>query len=271
MKKITLLLISIFVLVISLQQNIFACSCSSYDSVCQAYDSAESVFLGTVTKVVDAKMKSSSITTLPNGKQKRETVKGWKHYIKVEKTYKGFPQNEIILAIEDDYCSGIQYAVGSNLLLYANYDKEEKVWLGDGYCGRSGYPRQEDLYYLNGLPKTLTQTIISGNLRRFDEKPNKNRKRSERLPNSKLTISSKTNSYNLITDENGNYQIYDLPPDTYTITPETPKGLNFRFPIFYGFENLLNESNPVTVDLKENRCVGVGFVFKTDTSVSGKY
>lgn len=266
MKNFTLLLISAFIFVISLQQNIFACSCDGYSSVCEAYDYSEAVFLGTVIKVVDAKLKSSSITTLPNGKEKRETVKGWKHYIKVEKTYKGIPQNEIVLAIEDDYCSGIKYAVGSKLLLYASYDKREKVWLSDGYCGRSGSPRQEDLYYLNGLPNTLMQTMISGNFRRFDEKPDKNRKRSERLNNSKLTISSKTNSYNLITDENGNYQIYDLPPDTYTITPETPTGLKFRFHILYGFENIFNESKSVTVDLKENRCGGVSFIFKTDKS-----
>lgn len=275
MKKLTLLLTTIFFLFISLQQNIFACSCDRYLSVCQAYDSAESVFLGTVTKVVDTKIKSSWVETLPNGKEKRETVKGWKHYIKVEKTYKGTQQNEIVLAIENDYCSGIKYPVGSKLLLYVLYDKEGKVWLGDGYCGRSGYSRQEDLYYLNGLPKTLTQTIITGNFRRFEDKPDKNRKRSEILANSKLTISSKTNSYNLTTDENGNYQIYDLPPDTYEITPETLEGLIIRFPIYYGFggviEAVSNKSKSVTVDLKENRCVGVSFVFKTDTSVSGKY
>ena len=141
----------------------------------------------------------------------------------------------------------------------------------DGYCGRGVYPRQEDLYYLNGLPNTLSQTIISGNFFRFEDKPDKNNKRSERLSNSKLTISSKTNSYNLTTDENGNYQIYNLPPDTYSITPETPKGLKIWFLIYYGFENLFDESNSVTVDLKENRCVGVSFTFKTDNKISGRY
>lgn len=268
MKKLALLWTFRVCLIVSFQQNIFACSCVSYLSVCQAYDSAEVVFVGTVTKVVNAKLKSFSVTTLPNGKEKRETVTGWKHYIKVEKTYKGTSQNEIILAIEDDYCTGIKYEVGSKLLLYAYYDKEQKVWTGDGYCGRSGYQSEEDLNYLNGLPKTLTQTIITGRLFRFEDKSNKSIKRFEKLSNSKVTISSKTKSYDLTTDENGTYKVYDLPPDTYTIAPEIPKGLKIRSPIYYGFEqfteNLIGESISVTVDLKETRCGEVNFLFKTD-------
>lgn len=274
MKKLTLLLILTFGLVISLQQNIFACSCSGYPSVCQAYNSAEAIFLGTVTKVIDVKMKSSWATTLPNGKQKRDIVEGWKHYIKVEKTYKGTPQSEIVLVAENNSCSG-KFEVGAKLLLYAHFDKEGNAW-GIGYCGRStGIDgAQEDLLFLNELPKSLNRTLISGELSRYEDTPEQEFERTQNFSNANLTISSKTKTYNLTTDKNGIYQIYDLPIDTYTITPEIPKGLKIRFPMYFGFggflEDILNKSGSVTVDLKESRCVGVSFLFNTDNKISGK-
>jgi hypothetical protein len=274
MKKLALFWIFTLSFCFSLQQNILACSCGGYPSVCDAYNSADAVFVGTVTKVINAKMKSSWVTTLPNGKEKRDIVEGWKHHIKVEKTYKGNPQSEIVLAAEDNSCSG-KFEVGAKLLLYAYFDKEENTW-GIGYCGRnSGIEgAQEDLLFLDGLPNTLNRTLISGELSRYEDTPEKGFERTQTFANSKLTISSKTKTYNLTTDQNGVYQIYDLPIDTYKITPEIPNGLKIRFPIYYGFggflENILNESNSVMVDLKENRCVGASFLFNTNNKISGK-
>lgn len=275
MKKLTLLLTTIFFLFISLQQSILACSCAGYPSVCDAYGSAEAIYVGTVTKVVDVKeLKTEWVETLSNGKKKRIIAEGWKHYIKVEKTYKGTPQSEIILAAENSSCSG-KFEVGTRLLLYAYFDKEIDAWR-IGACGRSSSldGAKEDLLFLNGLPKTLNRTLISGELSRYEDTPEKGFERTQTFANAKLTISSKSKTYNLTTDQNGIYQIYDLPIDTYTITPEIPKGLKIRFPMYFGFggflEDILNESNSVMVDLKENRCVGISFLFNTDNKISGK-
>jgi hypothetical protein len=47
--------------------------------------------------------------------------------IRIEKTYKGEPPSEIILASENTSCGG-KFAVGSELLLYAQFIKELWMW-----------------------------------------------------------------------------------------------------------------------------------------------
>ena len=275
MRILILKLILVLLFLICSQQTVVACTCTGLPSVCDAYSSAKSIFVGTVTKVVNVNnLKSEWVETLSNGEKKRQIVSGWRHSISVEKTYKGTPQRQIVLAAENNSCSG-KFEVGSKLLLYAYFDKEINAWR-IGSCGRSSVIEggEQDLLFLEGLPKTLNRTLISGELSRYEDTPENGFEKTQNFANAKLTITSKSKTYNLTTDQNGIYQIYDLPIDTYKITPEIPKGLKIRFPMYYGFggflEDILNESNSVIVDLKENRCVGVSFLFNTDNKISGK-
>jgi hypothetical protein len=260
---------AVFILFLISQINVSACTCGGYPSVCDAYGSADAVFVGTVIKVeAVAALKTEKI----NGSA--ESIGGWKHLVKVEKTYKGNLPDEIFLAAEDNSCSG-DFKVGSKLLLYAYFNKEIKMWEISA-CGRNSRfeTANDDLLFLNGLPKTSNKTRISGDLARYEDTIESSFTRTQSFAGAKLKIASKIKTYEVTTDRNGIYEIYDLPSDVYTITPEIPKGLKIRFPIYYGFggflENILNETGSVTVDLKDNRCVGVDFLFNTDNKISGK-
>lgn len=262
------------ILLILLKQTILGCSCAGYPSVCGAYSWAEAVFVGTVVKVESIEKASEFEVENLNGKKKTLTVSGWKHTIKVEKTYKGSLSSEAFLATENSSCGG-SFEVGTKLLLYAYFDEKIKMWKISA-CGRSPHlaTANDDLLFLEGLPKTLKRTRISGDMARYEETAESGFARTKVFAGAKLKIASKTKTYEVLTDKNGVYEIYDLPVDVYTITPEIPPGLKIRFPIYYGFggffENLLNETGSVSVDLKNNICVGVDFLFNTNNKISGR-
>lgn len=253
--KLTFISFGTIVLFTVLLPNVLGCTCGGYSSVCEAYSSAQAVFAGTVTNV--------------------ESIDyGWKHFIKIEKTYKGKPQSEIILATENTTCSG-KYDVGSKLLLYAYFNKKIKMWvINDCVRNTSINDANDDLLFLNGLPKTANRTRISGDLLRYETTPESGFTKTQTFVGAKVKLASKTKTFEVLSDENGVYEIYDLPLDVYAITPEIPKGLKIKFPVRYGsggfLEDVLNKSNSVSVDLKDNRCVGVDFIFNTNNKISGK-
>lgn len=269
---------SVFIIVclfVVFQQNASACTCGGYPSVCEAYNSADAVLIGTVTKVEDIEnLKTIKGTRVSDGKEITYSISGFKHYIKVEKTYKGTPQNEIILATEDSSCGG-NFKIGARLLLYAYFNKEIKMWEISS-CGRNTMMEtaNDDLLFLNGLPKTLNRTRISGDLARYEDTPESGFERTQIFSDAKLKIASKTKTFEVFTDQNGVYEIYDLPPDIYSITPDIPKGLKIRFPIYYGFggflDNLMNDRNSASVDLSKTKCVGVDFLFNTNNKIGGR-
>ena len=93
-------------------QNVFSCSCNGFMSICDSYDSADGVFIGTVSKVeenvtvLDTRREGDNIIT--------RSTRWWRMSIRVEKTYKGEPRDEIILASDDSSCGG-KFDVGSKL------------------------------------------------------------------------------------------------------------------------------------------------------------
>jgi hypothetical protein len=275
-RKFILLLLISMPLLLSPDET-FACSCIGFASVCQAYNSAQSIFVGTVAKVEDVAVLRTikGIDALDlKSREVISTISGWKMYIKVEKTYKGEPQNEIILARENTSCGG-KFDVGSKLLLYAYFNKELGMWEIPP-CNRNVYVSDagDDLRFLEELPGNLGRTRISGELVRYEETPDKGFSRTGALAGAKIEIAGNGMTVELRTDQNGLYEIYDLPSGEYTITPEIPQNLKIRFPIVVGSTrssaNRPASQNSVMINLKENSCVGVDFSFNANNRISGK-
>jgi len=277
MAKRLILFFSASIAMLCHQRPVLGCSCAGWASVCQAYTSAESIFIGTVTRVKDVPVirtyKTQSLTDL-NAKEEVFNARGWKIYIEIEKTYKGEPQKEIVLAREDNSCSG-KFEIGARLLLYAHFNKELGMWEIPP-CNRNVFVSDaaEDLLFLEGLPKSLGRTRLSGELSRNEDTPEKGFTRISGFAGAKVKIAGKNKTYEAVTDKNGVYEIYDLPPDQYTVTPEVPPGLKIRFPMFSGFGGLMRNTsgdpNSAMINLKENGCVSVSFVFNANNSISGK-
>jgi hypothetical protein len=243
-------------------------------SVRDAYNSAEGVFIGTVTKVKDVVKTHTGQSLFGWGnKEVVFNVTEWEMYIQIEKTYKGASQNEIILAADGTSCA-TKFDVGSRLLLYVTYDKEHRVWRIDSLdkehsvwridlCNRSRIliPANDDISFLEGLPKNLERTRISGHLNRL--KPDGVSSETQPLAGIKIKIAGHRKTHVLTTDKNGFYELYNLPVDKYTITPEVPKGLKVWFPS--NFPTFFKEGkNSIKVNLKDNKCIGFDFDFITD-------
>lgn len=242
---------------------IFACFYYEYASVCDAYNSAEAIFVGTVVKIV--KVDNLKTVKLPSGDGKARIVNydGYKHYIKVEKTYKGLPQTEIHLASYKSTCDRI-FEVGDELLLYVKFNKEIKMWeISVGSRNNALEMANDDLIFLNGLPKTLNRTRVSGNLISL----NKTSESLTNLSGTKVKIQSRTKIFEVTSDQNGVYEIYDLPSDSYTVTPEIPIGLMFEKAFYRGFKrvksNLSKTDNSETLNLRYNKCVSIDFLFRS--------
>jgi hypothetical protein len=262
-------IIIVLVVIFMLLKPVAACSYYEYPSVCDAYGSAEAIFVGTVLKIVEVKnLEAFKTTNNSTGKEELQSFDGYKHYIKVEKTYKGNPQSEILLATLNTGCR-TAYKVGDKLLLYVRFSKELQMWKFSTYRNAALQLAGDDLLFHEGLPKTLNRTRISGSLFNFDTKAD-----SEfiKLSGIKLKIQSKNKTFEVTTDENGVYEIYDLPLGAYTITPEIPNGLKLMPPLYQGFGRIIRKlptvedsgKNSAWVDLKETRCIGVGFSFEPE-------
>jgi hypothetical protein len=263
MKRLQILFVLVIIFI--LLKPVAACSYYEYPSVCDAYSSAESIFVGTVQKIVEVKnLETFKITNTLTGKEETISYDVSKHYIKVEKTYKGTPQTEILLAVANASCA-IYHKVGDKLLLYVRFDNKLQMWKPSSYRGAALELAADDLLFLDGLPGTLNKTRISGQLFNFDITASPN---ITRLANVKLKIQGKNRTYEVTTDENGVYEIYDLPLGAYTIIPEIREGLILERPFYHGFGRVVRKlptrevENSGWVDLRDTRCIGVNFLLK---------
>jgi hypothetical protein len=234
-----------------LDKNAFSCSCNGFMSVCDSYNSADGVFIGTVSKVeenvtiLDTRREGDNIIT--------RSTRWWKMFIQVEKTYKGEQRDEIILASDDSSCGG-KFDVGLKLLIYANFNKKKDMW-ELFYCRRGGRISRanDDLLFFESLKTRKGDSRLSGTLTDFN---------GQSRDGAKVKIENKSKSYEVVTDRNGVFEIYGLPIDEYKITPEIP--LKYFRPIVYGIiqDESLENGKSISVDLKKNSCVGVEFLIE---------
>src|SRR5262249_5163993 len=119
----------------------------------------------------------------------------------------------------------------------------------------------DDLMYLNALPESAKRTRISGTIRHYEDTPEKGFSLIKYVGGVKVKIIGEKKSWDVFTDGNGVYEIYDIPSDKYKIEPEIPDGMKIRFAIWFG---------PFDFSLKANSCVGTDFVFSANNNLRGK-
>jgi len=233
-----------------------ACSCAGFASICQAYTNADAVFIGTVERTERPQPKKNADGEVYSA--------GQIAYVQVEKVFKGVKETEVVFRSGGSSCDRI-LKEGEHLLFYASYDKKSKTFK-IGPCSRTTSIDKapdgvDDLLYLQALPAAAETTRISGTLLSHLVNP---------LIGIKVSISGPQKSYEVYTDKNGVYEIYDLPPGRYNVKTESPPGLKVGFASFStgGSTDANSQSNGLL--LKEKSCAGVDFYFNSDTSISGR-
>lgn len=245
-------------------QIIKACECGGTPTIIDSLDRSQNVFVAEVTAVEKAA-----------GYYK--DVKGAK--MSVKKVFKGALKEGETVFFEQGGGSDCRWEfderfIGTKLLIYDSDNSWQFAESRKGIwgCGRSRGAEKDsvDLRYLENLDKVRGKTRIYGSVWFAYGRENPQGR--------KVRVIGKDKTYELITDENGIYEIYDLPAGEYSIEPEIPKGWRIE-------ENLLRlilipQSGkefpkaeyptrfPVT--LREKKDASWDFLYVTDNSLRGK-
>lgn len=230
---------------------VLACSCIGRTTVCAAVTEAEAVFVGTVMSVENQTAKDE---------EGKEHVTGQIARVQVDEAFKGAKASILTFRSYNTSCD-VRYEEGQQWLFYAHYNEGKKSW-AIGVCGRSTLRQfaAGDLLYLRNLPQSEQTTRISGRLSSAaDRQP---------LSGVKVKLIGESKTYEVITDQNGVYEAYDLPAGKYAIEPETPVNLklSLRMP---PAASVVDDQKRLRVELKEKSCTGIDFVFVGDSSVNG--
>ena len=224
---------------------------------CEAYANADAVFVGEVKRIIPV------------------TTKIWQTdddydqtaYVTVQQIYKGSKKQQIVLR-QLGRRHAQKFISGSRYLFYANYDSKLKLWEVRP-CGRTRMADyvQDDLLYLNSLPASSKRTRVSGEIVRYDTDADNPQGTTEPLAGIRLRVTGEERDFEAVTNANGVYEFYDVPPGSYTVRPRIPNGLVFLWAIHYG-DDIYARARSLEIELKEGGCSGVTILLTTDKTLN---
>lgn len=211
--------------------NVYAGTCVGSENICGAYTGAEAVVTAKLVKIKGS---------LVDNKYQGQTLD-----FEVERSFKGL--KEKTFQVFQVKTPGTWWYwdkdIGKTLLLYL-YKEKEKNFYNILQCSRSGEADKstDALSWLEKLPGSLARNRISGTL--WVSNP------WAALSNVGVKISNSKNSYDLVTDKNGMFEIWDVVPGDYSIVSQIPPGLS----LFW------NEAAATTVEARG--CGGGNIIFQ---------
>ena len=249
-----------------------ACSCGRERTVLDEYEWADVVV---VVKAV-AVEKAEPEKTAPPGRMSdgENYVGGVKSTaVRVERVFKGnlkagdemtFGQGggaDCIWTFEEE-------DVGRRYLFYLKRFGNSAVWIA-GTCGRSRGAEYagDDLLYLDKMDKVRGKTRISGTVYFAGET-------GESVAGRKIKIVGAGHTYEVKTDENGVYEIYDVPAGRYSVEPELPRGWKvanswLRYSPSFAGNNGDEATKQITIALADKKHAGLDLRFEVDNAIRG--
>jgi Carboxypeptidase regulatory-like domain len=225
-------------------------------SAAEAYNHAVNVV---VVKVNSIEETDARFTPYPDVKTELARVT-------VEKVYKGRlkPGQELVFVLKEIWIESVLPsvgAVGTNSLLYLGDPREDGYWNPVKLGARSGRIDHvaADILYLDNIEKGFGRTRLSGRLtKRLHTARSVNWEFLEGLT---VTIKGKDRVINLKTGKYGVYEVYDLPPGSYTVETQVIKG--FRATMSYYLVS-------PTVTIQDGSQAEMPFDYIVDNSLSGR-
>lgn len=251
MHKNNLLKFSLILLTLAFgAESALACSYGP-STVCEKYARADLIIVGRIESVKPS--------------QGEQTV-----VVSIEKTFKGHRLKQIVLNQPQSTCDlDFSDDVGETMLLYIGRDRKAKEYfaLSPGINGRIER-MSEDLYWLNNLPMSLKRTRLSGTIKLYKDEPFEFIKNVAGI---KVRVFSDKRSFEIVTDKNGVYQLWDIPLGRYQVQPVLPpefipdlemeKGLIYDPKSNYdSFGIRKPDAKPDLIDIQQNSCGGIDFV-----------
>lgn len=250
------ILTATFLLLLSATSSLAQASddCAFNPTPCQAYVSADAVFIAKVTQI-----SPETIHIWQRDKDYDQTAN-----ILIEKVYKGLVRNRLVLH-QLGRNNAPKFILGQRYLFYANFDRKTKTW-EVRRCGRTRMIAyvQDDLHYLDGLPASLNKTRIAGEVTRYERDEENPAGVTQRLSGVRIRIKGEGKEYEVVTDAHGIYELKDVPAGKYQIKPDIPAGLVVLLVMHYGlFDH--SKLHSFDIELDEGGCSGAGFVLTSRT------
>jgi hypothetical protein len=188
--------------------------------------------------------------------------------VTVRESFKGASVgNQIVLKQEGNDCAP-KFKAGSEVLLYLS-PLQPGFWVAPGcHRSRSLSEAADDLLFLHALPKSALGNRLSGEVDLYEESPSLGFHKVRAVAGMHVTIVSKTTKADAYTNADGVYEVYGLPPDTYTVNIDMPPGLKLQFPMITGPGHGLIPKDTI-VSLDSQTAVSVSFVLYENNKISG--
>jgi hypothetical protein len=202
---------------------VFGCTCG-HSSIAESFEQADAIV---VAKAISFKPASFTWDTpLYEGDDKvvktvREEVIGQQVKIEISRWFKGEDQQKVIYLSQPSSTCDKEFKaadLSKTFLFYLFYNKKNKASTIIA-CGRSHRIEgaADDLSWLSGLPGSLNRTRLAGTIRFNDYQD-----MFPTVAGVKIKITGKGKVYELVSDKNGLYEIWDVPAGDYEITAEMP-------------------------------------------------
>jgi hypothetical protein len=239
--------LAVFVLMIALAGRAEA-SCAGFDTgpPCEAYWRAQAVFIGTVKKV-----SYSDIYKRGEGNSRWNYRRRITRF-SVQTAYKGVEGKVAEVVTEEHIWAGDAPADGEErtplLMIHPpptdcdyRFDEGETYFVYADLSSKKGGTLKvpmnrtakleeaaEDLKFVNGLPRAALTARIFGRIVRADRSVNLDEQQRLPLAGIKVTARSGKRTFEALTDAGGRYELKDLPPGSYQVTPAYPAHLSAK-------------------------------------------
>ena len=190
-------------------ESAYACTCVGPPMPCDAFGSADAVFVGTATSMLGSKQRDS--------KEVDWTPRSFK--FTVEQSYSGIDGTEVeVFTGRGGGDCGYSFKIGERYLVYA-YRHENK--LRTSICSRTRPFAQasEDLEFLGNLSSLPAGATISGQIVR-DEPAKKGESLNDQFV---VRIEGADVRREVRPDADGRYRVTGLPPGKFKVTLELPE------------------------------------------------
>lgn len=218
-KKFLFLILPILISVISVSEA-QACSCGRIDAVDVAFDQTPTIAIFRVT----------SVDKYKNGDRRPDSADVKSAILRVEKVYKGrlvvgqeftFTNNGICIRTFDEK------DIGDDFLLFLGENPAKgRAWAA-GFCTRSRRVENNkaDVLYLEKRKSVAGKSRLSGSVHiRTQNEKDPSDWYFKNISDVALSIRGMGLDLSVKTDENGIFEIYDLPPGKYKIFPPKLEG-----------------------------------------------
>ena len=242
-----------------------ACACYHSATVLDAYEKADLVIAARFVSVTKTKTPRSLINDIDTA------------IMTVDRVYKGdIKSGEKLTFTQGDSpidCSWTFYEqeIGTQYLLYLNRPQASTELFKVSTCNRSRSLEyaNDDLLFLDNLNKVRGRTRVSGVL-------DQDGGDDSDVVGRKIRIRGKNKTYVAVTDKNGVYELYDLPPGRYVLEPELRFGWKVdrfdltRNPTRSELMNGMKPNNRVAFTLRPKKHFGVNIELAMSNHISGR-